>query len=426
MKERIWNDGFKKFLGLDKTFRVQENQLGSIMGEEEIEAVAQVLRGGGGLSWTGENLWLFEQEFAKYCGVKHAVVVSSCTSALRIATQMLRIRKEDEIITTPQTFHPTIVAAAERGAKIRFADIEPYTLNIDPATIEDKITSKTKAIFVCHMNGNPVDMDPILEISKRHGIVVVEDAAHAPGAEYKGRKIGGIGDITCFSFHSLKNMTTGEGGMITTNNDRYAQEARELRTMGIIGNRRMKTEKTIGPYKEPVDNLSDHSDGAFRYELTNIEEWGSHARMSEVLAAIGRVQLRKLDSLNAKRIKIANEYNNELSNIRGLRLLKTTNGAKCIYHLYPIFLDRKVIAHDPYVVGQYLENEQGIHIIRRFFPIHLLPYMQLQGHHFGECPVAEKIFFEELLNLPICTAMPEDKVEIVIDAVKKTVEHFVK
>ena len=188
----------------------------------------------------------------------------------------------------------------------------------------------------------------------------------------------------------------------------------------------MKASKTIGPYQEPKDNLSDHSAGAFSYEFTNIEEWGSNFRMCEVLAAIGRVQLRKLDGMNEKRIGIANRYNDALSNIRGLRLLQTTPDAKCIYHLYPIFLDRSVIMEDPYVVGQYLEDEKGIHIIRRFFPIHLLPYMQFQGHRFGECPVAEKVFFEELLNLPIWTAMPEDKVEIVIEAVKETIEHFAK
>ncbi len=424
MQRTMRKESFRKFLGSDKKFKVQENPLGTIIGEEEIEAVARVLRSGEGLSWTGENLAKFQKEFAEYCGVKHAVTFSSCTGALRIATQILRIGKGDEIVATPQTFHPTILAAAEFGATIRFADIEPYTLNIDPATIEDKITPKTKAIFVCHMCGNPVDMDPVLDIAKRHNVAVVEDAAHAPGAEYKGRKIGSLGDITCFSFHSLKNMTTGEGGMLTTNNDQYAEEARMLRTMGILGDLREKSLKAIGPYPEPEEPLADHTAGAYRYEFTNIEQWGSNFRMCEVLAAIGCVQLRKLDSLNEKRIQTAVRYNEGLSDIRGFRLFQTTPGAKCVYHLYPIFIDCNVIKADPNKVGLYLENVKKIHIILRFCPVHLLKYMQFQGHRYGECPVSERVFFEEQLNLPIWTGMPDESVDYVIKSMRETAQHF--
>lgn len=426
--QKTWKDYAeetgRKFFGSDKEYKIKESQLGTIIGEEEIEAVARALRSGEGLSWTGENLAKFEKEFAQYCGVKHALTFSSCTTALRVATQVLRIGKGDEVITTPQTFHPTILAAVEFGATIRFADINPNTLNIDPATIEDKITPKTKAIYVCHVCGNPVDMDPVLNIAKRHNVAVVEDAAHVPGAEYKGRKIGSLGDITCFSFHSLKNMTTGEGGMLTTNNDQYAEEARTLRSIGLLGDLREKPSKAIGPYPEPEEPLFDSSSGAYRYEFTNIQQWGSNSRMGEVLAAIGRVQLRKLDSLNEKRIRTAVRYNEGLSDIKGFRLLQTTPGAKCVYHLYPIFIDRSIIKADPNRVGLYLENEKKIHIILRFCPIHLLPYMQFQGHRYGECPVAERVFFEEHLNLPIWTGMPDESVDYVIKSMRETAQHF--
>lgn len=406
-------------------FKVQENQLGSIMGKEEITAAISVLKSGKGLSFASENLVKFEQEFAEYCGVKHAIALSSCTAALRIATQILRIGKKDEVVATPQTFKATLLAVAERGATVRFADIDPNTINIDPATIEDKITSKTKAIYVTHMCGNPVDMDPILEIARRYNIAVVEDAAHAPGAEYRGRKVGNLGDLTCFSFHSLKNITTGgEGGMITTNNDQYDNEARAFRQMGIFGDLREKSLKAIGPYFEPQPPLSDHSAGAYSHQFTHIEEWGTNFRMSELQAAIGRTQLRKLDSLNEKRAQIAACYTKGLSGIRGYRLWQITPGAKCVYHLYPTFIDRHVIKANQVKVIRYLEDVKGVHIVLRFWPVHLSKYMQFQGHHFGECPVCEKVWFEEQLNLPICASMSDEEVDYVVNAMKETAKHF--
>ena len=410
---------------MNEKFRVSENDMGSILGEEEIEAVAETIRKGEGLSASGENIIKFEEEFAAYCGAKHAVALSSATAALHIAAQILRIGKDDEVVATPQTFLSTLLAVNARGAKIRFADIDPDTLNIDPRTIEDKITPKTRAIFLVHLGGNPADMDPIMALGKKHNVPVVEDAAHAPGALYKGRKIGSIGDMTCFSFHSLKNMTSGgEGGMLTTDNDEFAEQARSLRTMGILGPLKEKERKYIGPYPAPEPLLTDHSAGAYVEEYAGIEEWGTHSRMSDMLAAIGRVQLRKLDDLNRKRTDIAGRYSEAVSRMKGVKLWKITPDSECVYHLYVVLIDRNVIKASQVEVIRYLEDVKKIQIVLRYWPVHLSKYMQFLGHKYGECPVCERVFFEEQLNLPICAGMPDEEVDYVIESLKETAEHF--
>ncbi|MGQ9514747.1 MAG: DegT/DnrJ/EryC1/StrS family aminotransferase [Thermoproteota archaeon] len=399
-------------------FRVNEYGVGSIIDEEDLKAATEALKNSESLSW-GPRVPMFEKAFAEYCGVKHAVAVTSCTAALEIATRILKIGREDEIVGTPQTFRATYVPVNSAGASIRFADIEADTLDIDPNTIEEKITPRTKAIYVMHYGGNPVDMDPVIEIAEKHGLVVVEDAAHALGTVYKGRKVGSIGDLTCFSLQSLKNMTTlGEGGFLTTNSDEYAQMARTLRTYGIIGEKRPRVDKRIGRYEPPEPRISDHSDGSWDYDWVRIDGWGIHARMNEVQAAVGLNQLKKLDKMNEMRAQVAKWYSEGLSEIPSIRLWRVRDKSRCSWHLYPCFIDRTKVRVNMFDLIHYLELEKKIRIIPRYFPVHLTDYMRYYGHSYGECPVCERVWFEEQLNLPINPRMSYSEVETAVEAVK--------
>ena len=182
----------------------------------------------------GPQVQTFQKKFAEFCGTKHAFAVTNCTTAMHVCSQVIGLRPGDEVIVTPNTFIATSLVILKEGATPVYADIDPRTFNIDPKEVEKKVTNRTKAIYVVHYGGQMVDMDPIMEIARKYKLVVLEDCAHTPGAEYKGRKAGSIGDFGCFSFHSLKNMTTlGEGGMITCNNDLYAEGVEKLRCMNL-------------------------------------------------------------------------------------------------------------------------------------------------------------------------------------------------
>jgi len=403
-------------------FRVDEYGVGSVIDEDDLKAASKALRESESLSW-GPLVPQFEKAFAEYCGVKHAVAVTSCTAALEIATRILKLKSGVEVVGTPQTFRATYVPVNAAGVAIRFADIESDTLDIDPNTIMDKITPNTKAIYVMHYGGNPVDMDPVKEVAEKYNLDVVEDAAHALGAAYKGRKVGSIGDLTCFSLQSLKNMTTlGEGGFLTTNRDDYAEMARTLRTYGIIGEKRPRAEKKIGKYPAPDPRISDHADGSWDYDWVRIEGWGIHARMNEVQAAVGLNQLKKLDKMNEMRSKVAEWYGEGLQKMTGIRLWKMRDKSRPSWHLYPCFIDQDKVRIDMFDLIHYLELSKGIRIIQRYFPVHLTDYMRHYGHSYGECPVCERVWFEEQLNLPINPRMPHSEVETVIRSIKNGLE----
>jgi len=404
---------------MGEKFKVTEYGVGSVIDEDDLNSAIKALRESESLSW-GPRVPAFEKAFAEYCGVKNAIAVTSCTAGLEIATRILKIRQGDEIVGTPQTFRATYVPVNAAGASIRFADIEAETLDIDPDTIEGKITPKTKAIYVMHYGGNPVDMDPVMEVAKKHRLAVVEDAAHALGTIYKGRKVGSIGDLTAFSLQSLKNMTTlGEGGFLTTNNDEYAEMARTLRTYGTIGERKLRGEKKIGKYLAPDPPIADHSDGSWDYDWVRIDGWGIHARMNEVQAAVGLNQLKKLDKMNGMRAKVAERYNEGLSKIPGIRLWKIRERSTPSWHLYPCFVDQRKAKVDMFELIHYLEQKRGIRIIPRYFPVHLANYMRFFGHKYGECPVCERVWFEEQLNLPINPRMPYSEVDTAVEAIKE-------
>ncbi len=410
-------------MSLIKEYRVREYGIGSYIGQEEVNEIEKVLLTSETLAY-GPRRNKFESEFAKYCGVNYAISTTSATSALYLTCQLLRLTAGDEIIGTPQTFRATYISALSRGVQIKFADIDPETLNIDPSKIENLITPKTRAIYVMDYGGNPVEFDKVMKIARTYNIPVVDDAAHAPGAVYDGKKVGSIADITCFSFHSLKNINTlGEGGMITTNNPDYMKEAIRLREMDVIGEKKERESYKIGNYNSLHPSVYDHSGESFTHDFIRIDEWGNNFRMSEVQAAVGSVQLRKLDEFNGIRKKIAERYTEGLSGIKGIRVPKTTSKAKNVWHLYPCFLDTNVVKCDKNEFIYYLENK-GIQIIPRFFPVHLSDYMRYLGHQYGECPVCERVWFEEQINLPINPRISFEDVDFVVEVINSAVKHF--
>lgn len=269
------------------------------------EAVLKVLRCG--VLAQGKEVENFEKEFAKYIGVKYAVAVVNGTAALQTALLALGIKKGDEVITSPYSFIASTNVIFFVGAKPVFVDAS-YDFNIDTLKIEEKINSKTKAILPIHMFGNPCDMDKISSLAKKYNLKVIEDACQAHGAEYKGKKVGSFGDLGCFSFYATKNMTTGEGGMITTSNKKLYEKMKMLR----------------------------HHGSSIRYHHDIL---GYNFRMTDMQAAIGREQLKKLDKSNRKRIANALYLNSLLKNIKGLILPKISPDTKHVFHQYTIILD---------------------------------------------------------------------------------------
>jgi len=253
-----------------------------IIDDEEIKAVTEVLKSGRYAD--GPKAKEFEDGFSKYIGTKYAVSASSGTSSLHMALIVVGVKPGDEVIVPALTFFATVEAVLHQGAKPVFADINPKTYVLDPLDFKKKITEKTKAVIPVHLFGQPVEMDEMLEISKKHGIAIVEDCAQAHGAEYKGKKVGSFGDVNCWSFYATKNMTTGEGGMVTTDNKEYAEKIFGLRNHGMV-------------------NRNEHTILGYNY------------RLSEIHAAIGIVQLKKLDKFNERRRKVSFALREELSSV---------------------------------------------------------------------------------------------------------------
>jgi len=364
--------------------------------EEEATAVVDALRSG----WlsSGPRTVEFERAFARYAGAKHAVAVSSCTAALHLVLVALGVGPGDEVITSPITFVSTVNAILYTGATPVLADVEPDTLNISPAAIERKITKRTKVIIPVHMAGQPCDMDEILTIARPRGIVVVEDAAHAVGAEYRGTRIGSISDATCFSFYATKNLTTGEGGMVTTDDDDLAEQIRRLRFHGIS------------------------SDAWKRYEGCQVREWtavelGYKANFTDLQAAIGLVQLRRLDGMLARREAIAREYRRAFERF-GVVLAELPD-RKHAWHLFVVRVPER---------RRFREHlaDAGIATGIHFPAIHLQPYFKQRfGDLENELPVATRVS-EEIVSLPLHPDLTNGEVRRVIDAVTAFLEKHVK
>jgi perosamine synthetase len=392
---------------LPKAIHELEFGHGSCYGKEEQDAVLEVMRAGA--PSCGPAVKRFEETFARYCGTEYGLAVSSGTTGLQLAMIAAGVGPGDEVITTPISWISTANAAAVLGAKVVFADVDARTLNLDPASVEKKITPRTRAILPVHLYGQCSDMDALNDLARPRNICVVEDAAHAAGAEYKGRKAGSLGDIAVFSFHQQKNMVTlGEGGLITTSDKSLYERMLSHRSLCCL------TYDPKGKYL-PLDE-SIHPMGK-RYWYLDFEEIGSNYRMTDVQAAVGLVQHRKLESLNQRRIQIAKRYSEGLKGIKGLTLPFVSPENKHVFHIYCLLLEGSFpLSKEDFMWELYTSKK--IKAWSHYMPIHLTTVYRKMGHQPGECPVAERLF-EKYVSIPIHPRLTDEVVEYVIDSIKE-------
>ncbi|MCL6448925.1 MAG: UDP-4-amino-4,6-dideoxy-N-acetyl-beta-L-altrosamine transaminase [Armatimonadetes bacterium] len=372
--------------------------------EDDVAAVSEVLRG----DWltTGPAVAAFEREFAARVGAAFAVAVSSGTAALHAACFAAGVGRGDEVITSPLTFVASANCALFLGARPVFADVDPKTYNISPKEIEKKITLQTKAIVPVHFTGQPCDLDPIHEIARRHNLVVIEDAAHALGAAYKGRPIGDLSDLTVFSFHPVKHITTGEGGMVTTNDEELYQWLLLFRNHGIVREREMLVEDQ-GPWYYEVQDLG------YNYRLTDIQ------------AALGLSQLKKLDRFLARRRRIAAKYNEAFAALPEVEIPYQAPYADSAWHLYVLALRLDRLRKSRREIFEALRAENiGVHV--HYLPVYRHPFYRwlgdpdsctLEGFY---CPCAEELY-ERIITLPLFPAMSDRDAADVIAAVYKVI-----
>lgn len=380
---------------------------GSIYGEEEKAAVLEVLAANA--PSCGAKVQQFEQEFAAYCGTKYGLAVSSATAGLSLAMIAAGVGPGDEVITTPISWISTANAAAVLGAKVVFADVDPCTLNLDPQSVASKINERTKVILPVHLYGQCCDMDALNALARPRGILVVEDAAHAAGAEYKGHKAGSLGDIGVFSFHQQKNMVTlGEGGMVTTSSKALFESMLSHRSLCA------RTYDPKGKYLA-IDESSQPM--GKRYWHLEFDGVGFNYRMTEIQAAVGLVQLRKLDSLNARRIEIAKKYNEGLRGIKGLQLPHVPSHLKHVFHVYLLLLEPEFRLTKEDFMWELYNNKQ-IKAWSHYMPIHLTKIYRSMGHGEGECPVAEAMA-ERYVSIPLHPRMTEESIQYVIESIRE-------
>lgn len=356
-----------------------------IIGEEEIENVVEVLKSG--MIAQGPKVEEFEQKFAEWVGAKYGIAVNSGTAALHVALLSCGIGEGDEVITTPFTFIASGNSILYTGAKPVFADIDLKTYTINPDSIEALITENTKAILPVHLYGQSANMDRINEIAEKHGLIVIEDAAQAHGATCNGEKVGVLGDMACFSFYPTKNMTTSEGGIITTDDEDLAENAKVFRAHGA----------------------------SVRYHH---DEIGYNFRMTDISAAIGLAQLNKIDDFNDKRIENASYLNKGLKDVDGIVAPYCAYGSKHVYHQYTIRVEKG--NRDDWVN---IINECGVGTgIHYPIPLYNQPIYKSLGID-GNCLKAE-LAADNVISLPVHPSLTKEDLDLVIEAVKKASEEL--
>jgi len=370
--------------------------------EEDVGEVVKVLKSD--FLTTGPKIEEFEKRFADYVGAKYAVSISNGTAALHAACFAAGINEGDEVITSPITFAASANCVLYQGGKPVFADINPKSYNIDIEAIERKITKKTKAIIPVDFTGQAVDIDGINEIAKKYGLVVIEDAAHSLGAEYKGKKIGSLVDMTTFSFHPVKHITTGEGGMITTNDDKLYNKLKLFRTHGITRDKEMLHNKEEGPW--------------FYEQL----ELGYNYRMTDIQAALGISQLNKINGFLKRRREIAKKYDEYLKNIDGIILPYQESFSKSAWHLYVIQLELEKFKVGRKEIFEALQAENiGVNV--HYIPVYYHPYYKRLGYEKGLCPNAEKLY-ERIITLPLYPKMKDKDIKDVVNALDKVLKYY--
>jgi perosamine synthetase len=374
------------------------------LGEDEVNAVSEVIRSG----WLtmGAKTFEFERQFADYIGVSHAVAVSSCTAALHLALEAVGVRRGDEVLVPTTTFTATAEVVTYLGAKPVLVDIEPCTLNVSPNDLERKITPLTKAMIPVHFAGLPCDLAQILEIAARHDLHVIEDAAHALPSTYRGKRIGAISELTAFSFYATKTLTTGEGGMITTENEEYARRLQVMRLHGI-GRDAWKRYSTEGSWFYEV------LEAGFKYNLTDLQ------------AALGVVQLAKCDKMGFARERIAECYTRAFQSLDALEVPVTAADRTTSWHLYVLrlHLDQLRIDRNKFI---HELADRGVSTSVHFIPLHLQPvYQRDYGYKLGDLPVAEREY-QRSLSLPIYPTMTGEEIEHVIWAVSDVASSWLR
>ena len=353
---------------------------------------------------TGPKTAKFEKSFAEYIGVEHAVALNSCTAALELALLVHKIGCGDEVITTPMTFCATSNVILHVGAKPVYVEVDKSTMNIDPDKIEEKITEKTKAILPVHLAGRPCDMDKIMEIAKKHNLVVIEDAAHAIESIYHGKKIGMIADATCFSFYVTKNIVTGEGGMITVKNQEIADKIKVYALHGMDKN----------AWKR-------YSDEGFKHY--QVVYPGYKYNMMDIQAAIGIHQLARIEKYWQRREELWKKYNEAFRDLPLITPKDPEPDTKHAYHLYTLLIDKEKAGVDRDTFQELLYKENigsGIH----FSALHLHKYYrETFGYKRGDFPNTEYIS-NRTISIPFSAALSDKDVDDVIAAVKKILRHF--
>lgn len=393
---------------------------GTPYGKEELNAVKTAFKGG--TLTMGPQVEAFEKEFAAYVGCKHAFAVTNCTTAMHVVTQMLDIGQDDEVIVTPNTFVATSLIIVKEGARPVYADIDAKTFNIDPKDIERKITPKTKAIYVVHYGGQCCDMDAIMKIANKHRLPVMEDCAHALGSLFNGKHAGTFGVAGCFSFHSLKNITTcGEGGMITINDDRYVEAIKMLRCMNIThwsesGAKRVMKEYGIQkkskeywlPSHFDVDDVHGH--------------WGINYRMNEIQAAVGRVQLRKVDKFIARRRACAHAITKGIKGIPGITPVYEDPRCFHAYHLYTLGVEENALGASRDAFMRALYYKEGVQGIQHYQPTYDFTGFRKLGYKAHMCPKADAFFYKRETNLPMHPMLTDREVKAMIRGVRRAAE----
>jgi perosamine synthetase len=373
--------------------------------DADIEAVVEVLKS----DWltTGPKIAEFEERFAAWLGARHAVSFSSGTAALHGAAFAAGLGAGDEAITTPMTFCATANCVLYQGATPVFADVSPDTLNLDPGEVSRKISARTKAIIAVDYAGHPAALDELGQLARTQvrPALLIEDACHALGAEYRGKRVGGIADMTVFSFHPVKHLTTGEGGMVATNDAQLAETLRRFRNHGISSEVRQRQES-----------------GQWFYEMVML---GFNYRLTDIACALGLSQLEKLSSNLVRRREIAAKYTTAFRAVPGLIPPSVRAEVNPAWHLYPIRIDLAKLTVNRGEIFRALRAENiGVNV--HYIPVHLHPYYRDQlGHSAGEFPVAEAAY-ERLISLPMFHGMTDADVDDVVRAVSKVISPYVK
>lgn len=371
--------------------------------ESDIKAVVDVLKGD--YLTTGPFVKEFEDKVANYVGAKYAVAVSNGTAALHMACFAAGIKKGDEVIVSPMTFAASANAVLYCGGTPVFADIDAVTYNIAPDRIEEKITDKTKAIIPVDFSGQSVDMDRIKEIADKHDLIIIEDAAHALGSEYKGRKVGSQADMVEFSFHPVKPITTAEGGIVTTNSENLYKKMMIFRTHGITRDQEFLNE----------------NHGPWYYEQQHL---GYNYRLTDVQSALGTSQMYKIDDFITRRREIVKLYNDAFKDLKEIVIPFEAEFSNSGWHIYVIKVKPDLLTVTRKEIFEALQAENiGVNV--HYLPVYLHPYYRDLGYAKGICPNAEELY-ENMITLPLFPSMSNEDVNDVVVAVKKVIDYYRK